>query len=66
MTDFCEYDNESSGSLNSGKFLTACGTNNFSRRTFLLGIRLLDFSLICVSTNITVIIFRVKISVINF
>lgn len=66
MADSCEYDNKSSCSLKFGKFLTACSTNGFSRRNLLHGIRLLDFSLICVSTGIIAIIFRVKISVINF
>jgi hypothetical protein len=66
MADSCEYDNESSGSLKFWKFLTGCGTNCFSRRNLLHGIWLLVFSLIYVSTDITVIIFRVKISVMNF
>jgi len=66
MVGSCEYDNEFSGFLKFGEVLDCLCTNSFSRRTLLYGIRLLDFSLICVSANITVIIFRVKISVMNF
>jgi hypothetical protein len=61
-----EYDKESSGFLKFGEVLDCLCTNSLSRRTLLYGISLLDFSLIWVSANITVIIFRAKISVVNF
>jgi hypothetical protein len=65
MAGSCEYDNESSDFLKFGEVLDCLCTNSLSRKTLLYRIKLLHFSLIWVLTNITVIIFRVKISVIG-